>query len=266
MTEFPSRQSIRESFVSQSQLAQLHRWIALQFDDKHAPSTLAHPSSLYKLNGEACKLIDLTNAIRSHTINRLTVSDKTYSNPIANHARIESLPTTIELAFNRTNSLEPVIELVNLKLGSSSRDENVLTEVPHRLLALKHRWHALVESPNKFPSAFTEIIAADFTMDWGYGGVTGYDELSAWISGSASSVSAARHDISEFRWHRTDHRKYEAYFVFDWYGYTHDEKPMQARSEHTWQVVDVPAESFPRLSHMQVKFTTPFHLVTGEAT
>jgi len=98
-------------------------------------------------------------------------------------------------------------------------------------------------------------------MDWGTGSVRGYAELEAWLANSASSMTAARHDIAGFQWLVNSNSHFQAIFDFYWNGVSLKGEPMQAQSRHTWQVLDNPAEPFARIEHMQVEFLVPFHVV-----
>ena len=258
MIDFPTEQSIRNSFLAQRQLAQLHRWIALQIEPRADDHELTAPSFIGSLEGETSSLTDLSDAVHTHYPSHLTCNDQTWPNPCSTETLISS---TLVAKFEESEL--PLLTEIAL---SNTHEENKApnpTAIAHRILALKHRWHAIVEAPNKTSAALKELIAPSFEMHWGYGGLKGFSELSDWLTKSAASMDAARHDIAAFSWDATGSNTYRAEFEFVWFGYSRELEPMHAESRHIWQIEDDPQERYPRIRQMTVEFTTPFHPVSG---
>lgn len=259
MIDFPTEQSIRRSYIAQRQLAQLHRWIALQIDPRADSTNLTTASLAFTNEGKSCDLSELSDLIRASKPAYLSCNDLTWPNP-CERATIAS--TTLAGSFD--NSEQPLLTDIALDNGKDHQEENARpTAIEHRILALKHRWHAIVEAPEKVPAALGELITPSFDMQWGYGGLSGFAELSTWLTKSAASMDAARHDIAAFAWQSTGQNTYQAEFDFVWYGYSNDLEPMHAESRHIWQIVDDPQDRYPRICQMSVEFLTPFHTVSG---
>lgn len=263
MINFPTEQSIRGSYLAQRKLAQLHRWITLQLDPRADASDLATASLTSTLQGQPCSTTDLSAAVQKHHITHLACDDQTWPNPYmpAPLTVTQDKPSTLAARFENTEL--PLLSEVALSNSSPVDASAQPSAIAHRILALKHRWHAIVEAPQKTPSALQELIAPSFDMQWGYGGLSGFSELSAWLTKSAASMDAARHDIAAFAWEPTGRSTFQAQFDFVWYGYSLELEPMHAESRHTWQIEDDPQERYPRIRDMSVEFLIPFHTVSG---
>ena len=274
MREFPAETTIRDSYLEQAQLSQTHRWLAAQFSardgDRAEHGALLAPDPRCKLNGGLVTAETARRVVQSLKIVSLTASGRVPTVRLAatQGAAFEARPSTqLLLTFSGSDPLLPLVDSVSIsapELAGAYPAREAPKDIPHRILALKHRWHALVETPTKTPEPFKDIIGERFVMDWGYGSVSGYDDLAAWLAGSASSVGAARHDIALFEWSELSRDHYRAVFEFDWHGYSLDKQPMRAKSRHTWQVHDRRGERYPRLQRMDVEFLIPFHVATGE--
>ena len=262
MSDFPTESSITESYRTQAMWSQVHAWIGAQASGRQTEAEgITSSSTRFELNAIQCNIQELTTAVMRSPIHEYEFNGVTHLTPIETSDPASHRPTRLTVDFDPTSEMAPSISAIGLTQGAQTGQP---VPVPaHRILSLKHRWHALVESPKKYPRAFQQIITPEFSMDWGYGSATGFEELSAWVQGSASTVSAARHDISEFEWSATNNT-YEARFVFDWYGYSQDKRRMRAQSQHHWQISDNPHERFARLNKIQVEFLTPFYFVTGD--
>ncbi len=245
MSKRPSDAQIRSSYLEQAQRSQAHRFLAavLGTETDQPVNSLVTPDFTCELNGRSAPL-DLRG------LPELTAERR----------------QNIELADIEFADADPLLPLIShVKVVSCGEleptEEKGSFSVPHRLLSLKHRWHALGESPTKTAPPYTQIISKNFVMDWGTGSVQSHAELEDWLTNSASSMAAARHDIAAFEWSAIDDSRFEATFEFDWNGISQTGKAMQARSRHIWQVLDDGKEPFARIDRMDIQFLVPFHVV-----
>ena len=255
MHNFPSEPSIRCSYQWQHQLTQLHLWLAQQIDPASTPAHAIPTLPDIFLDGNPGTAAEVQAVLQRTSVGKLSVPEQSWASPTA------ASGVSVTAALSEHNTLTGVHIDRTADFSSEPTQTLPTSAVPHRILALKHRWHYLVENPQKDPEAFAEIAGDTFSMNWGHGGVDGFEELRTWVRESAASVSAARHDITHFEWHTLGNNSYQAVFEFDWYGFSRNNKPMFAQSRHTWEIQDNPTETFPRLHHMQVAFITPFRTV-----
>ncbi len=267
-------ETVRNSYRAQAQRSQTHRWLASCLNPATPIAELFSDRLQCTLNGEPLSLVGTHLSLHSAqagAILELGSGDGTCLQVLLDGLQIErnrpAHPTSIHLGFDSIDSLLPLITRIDITqpvtLGSTLDLTPANEYAPHRLLALKHRWHALVESPTKHSAAFQAIITNDFTMDWRQGSVRGYAELANWVTGTAASINAARHDIAAFGWSNPTTGSYEAEFEFDWSGISADDKQMRAKSRHIWRVEDNPTETYARIARMDVEFLVPFHIVEG---
>jgi len=243
LSKRPADAEIYGSYLQQAQLSQKHRFLAaIRGTEAHqAPNQLVAHGFKGQLDEQPLSMDErgLPDLPTNHA-NNIKVSDISYvgSDPL--------LP-----------------RIVQLKLVSNTKNKALTnlaaSAVPHRLLSLKHRWHALGESPIKTAPPYQQIITNNFVMDWGTGSVRSYTELADWLANSASSMATARHDIAKFEWSEKATSQFQAIFEFDWYGISQSGKAMQAKSRHTWQIEDDNDEPYARIDHMDVEFLVPFH-------
>ena len=281
---------VRNSYREQGRLCQTHRWLAALFaPTDQSTGRLCSETAQIILDGEALPTNKLGMPSLTFAVDDLAVDDVTETNTLRLDIRALRVGDSktghdralMTLTFGEGDALLPPITQVSIDTNINTTQplwNPPTTDLPpalptncrgplsdawiaHRLMALKHRWHALGESLVKTAPPYQEIITPGFAMDWGTGSVNGYAELESWLKNSASSMSAARHDVAAFEWLAKGEHHYQAIFDFHWNGISLKGEPMQAQSRHTWQVLDKPLEPFARIEHMQVEFLVPFHVV-----
>ncbi|SIN64584.1 hypothetical protein SAMN02745824_1411 [Parasphingorhabdus marina DSM 22363] len=267
---------IRNSFREQAALTQLHRWIAFCLAED-APS-----ERIADLLGEQSKLIigedtvaegpaEMIQLARSTGISAIISPDVAVVGDLGGDFGMRAVgrSTTgtrafqqITFTFDWTDCLEPLLHTISYsEPGGEKPVIEPIEPMASRLLSVSHRWHVLVEDPERTPEPFQEIISEDFVMEYGHGAVRSYDELVDWVTGSASSVGASRHDLVGLKCERLGPGVHRAEFVLDWNGLTHDGKNMTAQTRHTWRIRDVPAARFPVIEHIDVEFLQPFKVI-----
>lgn len=283
----PTLEAVRNSYLEQARLSQAHRWLAACCGElpKSALDGLFHSSVTQNLPYSSLrhpapgKVVHLPKFKRLEVLsvdgdadNRAEFDLAGVQITAANESEVRQPQVAVALGFTAKPTLEPRVSKLSLEPGGGEVEESGSTgpqeaSVQHlasRILSLKHRWHALVESPDKFPERFREITADHFVMDWGSGSVCGYAELAPWVHRSGKLFAAARHEMTAFDWRSASVGQYQAQFRFDWFGLDRDGQPMVARSEHEWQIIDNPAERYPRIAAMSVNLTEPFRAATQE--
>jgi len=241
----PSDAQIRSSYLEQAQNSQAHRLLAaaLGTETGQTASSLVTPSFSCTLDGRSVTL----------DVRGLPELSK------EQHQDFE----IADIEFANANPMLPLIHRAHIVSSEEPEPTKVngSFSIPHRLLSLKHRWHALGEAPTKIASPYQQIITDTFVMDWGTGAVRSYAQLEDWLTNSASSMAAARHDIERFEWSVIDDGCFHATFEFSWNGISKSGKPMRAQSRHLWLVHDNGQEPFGRIDRMDVEFLVPFHVI-----
>lgn len=264
---------IESGYLEQAKLTQVSAWLGL-CSSSPTPSQKARVEAkelLVRIDGKIQQpdltAIDIIRNGRMFEALRLAV-DK---DDVAIHCVLDFPEepgryyfTDIRFSFNQTDGLLPPIRAVdfNRREPASAIPETGIDLTGIRLLSSNYRWHTLVEDPDRKSESFKELIGPAFRMEFGYGSVNSFDELDAWINGSASSVRAARHDLEMFSWRAVRENKYEAEFVLNWLGLTHEDKRMSAKTHHTWLLTDIRDRHYPTIDHINVAFIEPFR-VTG---
>jgi|GEM_PF-6339912 len=221
MSPRPSDAKIRSSYLEQAQLSQTHRFLAvvLGTEADQPVKDLITPGLTCELDGRSIPL---------------------------DQRGLPKLPAEpsqdIKIAGIEFAGTDPLLPLAWCEAQEPTAQMNALP-VPHRLLSLKHRWHALGESPTKIAPPYLQIITNNFVMDWGTGAVRSYAELEDWLANTASTMSAARHDIARFDWSTIDNGRFQATFEFDWNGISQTGK---------------------RIDRMDVEILIPFHVANQE--
>lgn len=268
-------EQVRRSYREQAQLAQAHRWLAAAcagdpagiFDVLLAPDATLGGLAAAGVPMVSEQLPDLRGARVSNATGPIFPDAQSVTLIVAAIPAGTAAGATIDghLTFHFTGPdlLRPLIQSVALSdvAARNSRPAGPEQVTASRVLSLKHRWHALVEDPDRTAEPFRELIADGFVMDWGEGSVRSFDELSAWVTGSAASVSAARHDLAEFEWSADGPERYRARFLLHWSGLSRSGRPMAARSEHRWQIQARPRQRFPAIARMDVNLLVSFHMV-----
>ncbi len=262
-------EEVRRSYLEQAQLSQAHRWLA---------ACLTEPS--------AAQLSELLADAPGLVINDVEQGSDTTGLPRFSNLKIEKLTPsvdssavrihcayglqsgaaesgTVDLHFSAVQADFPLITSVVINgAGTEPVAESAPAAIMRsRILALKHRWHGLVENPTKRAEPFREIVTEDFSMDWGRGSLSTFEALAEWVQ-STSSIAAARHDIAGFDCSVAGEDEYTARFEFAWSGISLEGEPMQAESEHRWLVREEPGARFPQIARMEVNLRVPFHIVT----
>lgn len=273
---------VERSYLEQAQLAQVHRWLAAAcappgtaepLDALFAPGARLHwldaalPLAVEQLPAlGSAELIEVETPefLDAHSV-RLPVTRVPAR--VAGADAGDTLDGTLTFSFTVEPALLPQLTTVVFADGPSGawvpEEQSVHPIHPvSRILGLKHRWHALVEDPQRSAAPFAELISADFVMDWGDGSVRGEAELADWVTSSASAVSAARHDLVSFDWAALDDGAYRAQFGLEWSGRSRSGKPMAARSEHRWRIRERPGHRYAAIERMDVELVVPFHLLS----
>ncbi len=272
------------SYIEQACLTQLLRWFGLGTDPDGWPER--SQESLFSEGAEM-----LVNGVSEHAT-RSSLRDGAYQpRPLVGCALPQNLKFEPELSIGTSalcwfsmrvvldgvisdvdfqiefasvgSELLPLIrsvELLNLKQRDLPDDTSNPDFLGCQVLSVSHRWHALVESPDRQLQPFLEIITPDFKMEFGHGAVRSHQELDAWLKGSASSVLAPRHDLESYRCELTEQGRCKAEFVLDWQGLSQERKRMEAKTKHHW-TLELGEGRFPRIQHIEVEFIKPFSML-----
>lgn len=269
MSGLIEKDKVRNSFREKAALAQLHRWNAF-CADKDAPI-----ERIADLINEECQLLRgdeiaargmkeiLDHARQSDSTTGFALDVEVVGDLSADFkVQATGLSQTVSFSFDWQDHLQPKLRSIAYSdVTSKAVNTEILEPIASRLLSVNHRWHVLVEDPNRSPKPFKEIISSGFIMDYGHGAVRSYDELVAWVNGSASSVGASRHDMASFNSEQLEDDLYKAVFLLDWTGLTHEDKYMRAQTEHIWTIRDVSANRYPLIEHIKVNFLQPFKVI-----
>ena len=271
-----SKNSVRSSFLEQAKLAQAHSWLALglpgfetsgRFKELQANSFEIVFEGDDALAESAVSQREMHHLLRSATLDDLWTlegDDRLLVKGVISDPSTRDAYRNVDVRFVFVNepALAPHISKIEIAISGLGEKPTVPADlIKSRLLSTNHRWHALVEDPNRTPEPFKELLGERFRMEFGHGSVNSYEELRQWVYGSASSVNASRHDMVSVTWCGLSDNEYEAVFVLDWLGLNRDDKMMTAKTKHTWTMSDDPSERYPRIQHMDVQFLEPFAVI-----
>ncbi len=267
---------VRNSFREQAALTQLHRWMAFcSVEDMPAEriaDMLGEQSELVIAEDVAAEgPAEIVQLARSTDISAVISPEVAVVGELSGDFSMQAVGRNssgmdawqkILFTFDWADRLEPRLQSVSYsELEGEKPIIEPIDPMASRLLSVNHRWHVLVEDPKRTPEPFKEIISDDFVMEYGHGAVRSYEELVDWVKGSASSVSASRHDLVGLKCERLGSDVYKAEFVLDWNGLTHEDRNMTAQTKHTWRIRDVPSARFPVIEHINVEFLQPFKII-----
>ena len=281
-----SEKAVRESYLQQGAMAQLHRWYqyyenaAVGMDNQL--DILAKDVTIVSANGTAqgheayaAAVSQLpSNWQNSHDLQSSEIKVRedgtlglnaniTYKNVgMLEGNAIRALDISYDADLVQTDTPLPLFKSITIKTGASVEAgafEDLYAQ--NRLLSLVHYWMAMVEHPDRNPEPFREVLAQEVDINFGSGPITGFDELKAWIAGPASSVSASRHDVHNFSYRTLDDGQYELTVDLDWTGIRPDDVWMTAKTRHVWTVKDNPSERFARIKKIRVEVLEPFSVV-----
>ncbi|MEM9571366.1 MAG: hypothetical protein AAF996_07865 [Pseudomonadota bacterium] len=271
-----SKSAIRASYLEQAKLTQAHAWLALGMSNERvsarAEQLQANGFEIEISESDQLGASSLSLAQRSDLV-RSAVLEDAWRLDAGTVLRVEGViadPNNegsffniqISFSFEPEPALLPPIAKIQIEMTGDAENPGASADlVKSRLLSTNHRWHTLVEDPNRTPEPFQELLGERFKMEFGHGSVSSYEEFRQWVYGSASSVNASRHDMESVSWRPLDSDEYEAIFVLDWLGLNKDDKTMVAKTKHTWTFSNDPSEAYPRIQHMDVSFLEPFSVI-----
>lgn len=271
-----SKNAIRSSYLEQAKLTRAHSWLAL------AMPGLDTSGRLEQLQANAFEIVlkqhdelagatvtqsamrDLLHSATLDDLWTLEGADRLFVKGVISDPSIESnfLDADIRFVFLSEPALKPPIAKIEIAMTGRAEKPNAPADlIKSRLLSTNHRWHTLVEDPNRSPEPFMELLGERFRMEFGHGSVNSFDELRQWVYGSASSVNASRHELESMSWRRLSPNEFEAIFILDWRGLTRNDKIMTAKTKHIWTLSDDLSELYPRIQHMHVQFLEPFAVI-----
>ena len=282
-----SQQAVRDSYRHHAALTQFRRWYqlyenpAVSLDNQLdiLSEDIALSSGLGEAKGHADYRERVANIPRewqnSHIVHRADIelledgaarldADITYLN-------VGALPggavRSAELHYDGTLStpdgaLLPKFERLAIE-GKSDGTADAFKDAyaENRLRSLAHYWLAAIENPTRDTAPFREMLADDFVLDFSSGQITDFDGFEAWYNGPASSVEASKHDIVEFDVTETGPNQYDMRMTLEWQGIAPGGADLVAKTHHTWQVEDNPAERFARVRRVNVELAVPFQPV-----
>lgn len=273
-----SKDVIRASYLEQGKLAQAHAWIGLG-DVAHVP-----PERMSGLEAACFEIsrngVTLPFGVRGSTDDgRQVVRSAVFANNWRALADQSALSVSADIPDTETETgflhavivfkFDPEPARVPLMSAIEIMAADPAQPLPSRgadfqgsrLLSTNHRWHTLVEDPNRAPEPFKELLGDRFKMEFGHGSVNSYEEFCDWVHGSASSVNASRHDLESFTWAPLQGDDCRAVFVLDWLGLNREDKVMTAKTKHTWIMTDDGSGSYPKIQHMNVEFLQAFAVI-----
>ncbi len=271
-----SKSAIRASYLEQAKLTQAHAWLALGMSNAQTYArreyvqsggfeiTLSGVGELAASLPSQAKRSDLIRSAVLADAWRLDDHDALRVSGVVADPDSDNSFFSADIGFRfdaEPARLPPLAKIEMTLTGEAEAPGRSADLIKSRLLSTNHRWHTLVEDPNRTPEPFQELLGERFKMEFGYGSVNSYKELRQWVYGSASSVNASRHDMVSVSWRVLNGGEYEAMFVLDWLGLNKDDKTMAAKTEHTWTLSDDPSEPYPRIQHMAVRFLEPFSVI-----
>lgn len=272
-----SKDVIRASYLEQAKLTQAHAWLGLGDVAQVSPertSNLEAVSFEITRNG-----IALPSGIPGSRENgREVVRGAVFANSWRALAHQDALSVSADIPdaetetrflraelvfkFDPEPASVPLINAIEITTADPAPPPSSGADFQgSRLLSTNHRWHTLVEDPNRAPEPFKELLGERFKMEFGHGSVSSYEEFCDWIHGSASSVNASRHDLESFTWKPMRGDDYQAVFVLDWLGLNREDKVMTAKTKHTWTMTDDGSGSYPKIQHMNVEFLQAFAVI-----
>ena len=287
MAEKPySEAQVRQSYMQQGAIAQLHRWYQYYENAdvgiENQLDILAKDVAVVSANGTAeghdayvAAVSQLPSSWQnSHDLQASDVvvgedgalgltATITYQNVgMLEGGAVRALSISYNADLKTTDTPLPVFTRIAIESGAPvDAGEFQDLYAANRLLSLVHYWMAMVEHPDRDPEPFREVLAPEIDIDFGSGPISDFEALKAWVEGPASSVSASRHDVHNFSYKTLGEDQFELTVDLDWTAIRRDDVWMTAKTRHTWTVSDTPSERFARIQKIQVEILEPFAVI-----
>jgi hypothetical protein len=166
---------------------------------------------------------------------------------------VRTAELTYEAKLNPTDTLLPrftAIAITQLSDGETAAFSEAYNQ--NRLKSLLHYLLALIENPARDAAPFAEILADDFSLDFGDGRITSLDELRVWLASSESLAKKNSHEIVSFSVHEMSSGRYEAKADLKVFGVAPKCQASVTDMRYRFQVSDNPAERFAKLIRCDV--------------
>lgn len=175
--------------------------------------------------------------------------------------RAARLAYDVDLVFSGA-PLPRLASIVTTPLALGKATEVVDSYAANRVRSLFHYWLALTEDPQHRVEPFDELLAPGFRLGFSSIVIDTLEGLAAWLTGTASRVVSARHDITSFsvttRSASSNERTFAVSADLDWHGLLPDGTHMVGASHHDWIVLDEPVRRFARIADVAVTIVEPF--------
>lgn len=276
-------QKIEQGYLKHAALTQFHRWyllyekpeygIANQLDildegvriksslgeghghDEYVARTQRIPSDWKNAHNVKSTKVEIADD------GSMTLSaDITYLNQgILPDGAVRSANLTYTTSLVPTDTLLPHFTRIEITQNADGQAEKFVDAyAENRLRSLAHYWMALIEDPTRDPEPVREILADGFALNFSTGTISDFEGFRAWLTGPAAAVAASTHEIIAFDHRETAAGTFELSMTLDWNGILPDGTELIARTRHTRQVLDTPADRFAKIKQMDVELLVPF--------
>lgn len=130
----------------------------------------------------------------------------------------------------------------------------------NRLKSLVHYYLALIEFKYAPKEDFKHIFDQKINFKFSEKEIKSHDEFFEWLDGTRKRIFISTHILENFKYKALGEGLYKIEMEFQWYGFTEENKnqELEGRTSHKWIVYDDPAEKFPKIQSIEVKFIKPF--------
>jgi hypothetical protein len=136
----------------------------------------------------------------------------------------------------------------------------ILTE--HRLRSLAHHWVYLIDRNDGDGTAFADLFATQFELQWQPSGMRTLAEFSTWYLGESRRLLRSSHTIASFHYQAISAGRYHVELELQWCGFTsaHPETEFEETTLHEWTVADDPSDRFARIEMATLRTLVPARL------
>ncbi len=276
---------IKISYVEHAALAQFYRWFLLYENSSYGLANaldilspnIVVKSGLGEAHGHGAyaeRVLKLPSTWKnSHEVRKIDVqiaqdhirldADVTYRNQgILPAGKTREANLHYHTVLKKADGLLPKFEKIEIAQQSETETTHFLDFYAHnRTLSVMHYWFSLIENPARDVELVREVLADPFALNFSSGPISDFAGFQAWLFGPAAQFAFAAHQASGISITALKPNEFQLVFQADWTGLLPDGKRMTAKTQHTWIVVDVPADRFARIQKVDVAILEPFQAI-----
>jgi hypothetical protein len=166
------------------------------------------------------------------------------------------------MMLNKENAL-PVIEKIEIvsvqELPSTIYKKSYAY---NRARSVAHYWIYILENLDQCISFYDEILAPKFKVNTKSGEtITDIISYREWLRAGDARVSYTSHTYRMFEILYEDKDEIRFKFQFDWQGYSTNHKPMLAKSQHHWVILNNQGNRFAQIKEIDMNMIIPFTII-----